>query len=64
MAISTEQCIIQLQQMEQNLKDTLAAQKALQDNIPYYLEKNLICFYLFPAFSIILLIVFLVSIFR
>ena len=43
MDLSTEQCIIQLQQMEQNLKDTLEAQKALQDNIPYYLEKNLIC---------------------
>jgi hypothetical protein len=27
-------------------------------------RKNLICFYLFPAFSIILLIVFLVSIFH
>ena len=43
MTLNTEQNIIQLQQLEQNLKSTVEAQKALQSNIPYYLEKNLNC---------------------
>ena len=43
MTLNTEQNIIQLQQLEQNLKSTVEAQKALQNNIPYYLEKNLNC---------------------
>lgn len=43
MTLYTEQNIIQLQQLEQNLKSTVEAQKALQSNIPYYLEKNLNC---------------------
>ena len=43
MTLSTEQNIIQLEQLEQNLKSTVEAQKALQNNISYYLEKNLNC---------------------
>ena len=43
MDLNTEQRIIQLQRLEQNLKNTIEAQKALQNNIPYYLNKNLIC---------------------
>ena len=40
MTLSTEQNIIQLEQLEQNLKSTVEAQKALQNNISYYLEKD------------------------
>ena len=43
MTLSTEHNIIQLQQLEQNLKRTVEAQKALQSNVSYYLEKNLNC---------------------
>jgi hypothetical protein len=40
MDLNTEQKIVKLQQLEQKLKRTVEAQKALQNNIPYYLEKN------------------------
>lgn len=43
MDLNTEQKIVKLQQLEQKLKRTVEAQKALQNNIPYYLEKNLNC---------------------
>ena len=43
MDLDTKTQIDHLQQLEQNLKSTVEAQKALQNNIPHYLKNNLRC---------------------